>query len=292
MKKIAIVSCDKWMNILEEDRNLKKALNDIGLEADIISWQQPFNKEYDLLIIRSIWGYQNNYEEFKNWLLDIKKKNILVLNDVDMILDNIKKDIQFDILKQNDIDYINTVFITKESLTKEEILNYDGLNVIKPSISGSGENTYIISNNKSIKNSIEIDEAIKKFKSIVSDNCKLMVQPFIKEINNGEYSCIFIDGVLTHTMLRFPNIFHDKKRPYLVNDVPDSVIKLANKVEKIKAFKGYVYMRVDMVMVDNIPKIMEVELTDPDLLTKYIEDENIKDNAIKTLAKSIKRRVL
>ena len=292
MKKVAIVSCDKWMNILEEDKYLKKALNDIGLEADIISWQQPFNKEYDLLIIRSIWGYQNHYKEFKNWLLNVKKNNILVLNDVDMILDNIKKDVQFEILKQNDIDCINTKFITKENLNKESILNYDGLNVIKPSISGSGENTFIISNDKSIKNSINIDEAIQIFKPIITNKCKIMVQPYIKEINDGEYSCIFIDGILTHTMLRFPNIFHDKKRPYLITDVPKSIIALAKEVEQINAFNGYLYMRVDMVMVDNKPKIMEVELTDPDLLTKYIEDQNVKENAIKTLARSIKGRIL
>ena len=292
MKKIAIVSCDKWINVLEEDKNLKKALNDIGLETDIISWQQPFDKEYDLLVIRSIWGYQNYYEDFKKWLLYVKKNNILVLNDVDMILNNIKKDVQFDTLKKYDIDCINTKFITKENVNKESILNYDGLNVIKPSISGSGENTFIISNDKSIKNSINIDEAIQRFKTIINDECKIMIQPYIKEINDGEYSCIFIDGKLTHTMLRFPNIFHDKKRPHLITDVPKSVIDLAKNVEQINAFNGYLYMRVDMVMVDNKPKIMEVELTDPDLLTKYIEDQDVKEGTIKTLAKSIKGRVL
>ena len=36
---------------------------------------------------------------------------------------------------------------------------------------------------------------------------------------------------------------------------------------------------------------MEVELTDPDLLTKYIDDSNVKSNVIKTFAKKIERRV-
>ena len=92
-------------------------------------------------------------------------------------------------------------------------------------------------------------------------------------------------------MLRFPNIFHEKRRPYLVNDVPDSIIELAKVVEKIKDFNNYLYMRVDMVLVNDNAKIMEVELTDPDLLTKYIDDSIVKSNVIKTFAKKIERRV-
>ena len=94
MLNIGIVSCDKWINKLEEDKNLKIALNDIGINANIISWQQPLDQKYDLLILRSIWGYQNYYNEFKKWLLNIKNNNIQILNNVDMVLDNIKKDIQ------------------------------------------------------------------------------------------------------------------------------------------------------------------------------------------------------
>ena len=92
-------------------------------------------------------------------------------------------------------------------------------------------------------------------------------------------------------MLRFPNIFHEKRRPYLVDDVPDSIIELARVVERIKDFNNYLYMRVDMVLVNGKAKIMEVELADPDLLTKYIDDSNVKSNVINTFAKKIERRV-
>ena len=289
MTKIAIVSCDKWIGKLEEDKNLKLALNETGIEADIISWQQPLDKKYDLLILRSIWGYQDYYKEFKEWLLNAKKNNIQILNNVDMVLDNIKKDIQFKILKDNNIDCIDTKFITKENLSDATIEEHA---VVKPSISGSGENTFIISEDESVKNSIKKTDVTRIYRPILNDECLLMVQPFIKEINDGEYSCIFIDGKLTHIMLRFPNIFHDKKRTYLVSDIPKCVYNLARKVEQLEEFKGYLYMRVDMVVVNNKAKIMEVELTDPDLLTKYIEDQNVKYNSINTFASSIKRRVL
>ena len=50
-------------------------------------------------------------------------------------------------------------------------------------------------------------------------------------------------------------------------------------------------MRIDIVVENNMPYIMEVELAEPDLLIKYIADENIKQNTLKTFAKKIERRM-
>lgn len=297
MKKVGIVSCDKWIGKLEEDNNLKNALINLGIDANIISWQQPLKEKYDLLVLKSVWGYQNFYKEFKNWLLYVKNNNIPLVNGVDMVLNNIMKDIQFNILEKNNVDFIDTIFLDQSKLLNGnifEMLN-DKSYVFKPTISGSGENTYLVtsSNDKSVPNTIQKEDIVKKYNKMLDDNsdCKIMIQPFISEINNGEYSCIFIDGKLTHTMLRFPNIFHEKRRPYLVDNVPDSIIQLARDVERIKEFNNYLYMRVDMVLVNGKAKIMEVELADPDLLTKYIDDSNVKSNVIKIFAKKIEGRV-
>lgn len=297
MKKVGIVSCDKWIDKLEEDNNLKNALINLGIDTKIISWQQPLEEKYDLLVLKSVWGYQNYYKEFKNWLLYVKNNNIPLANGVDMVLNNIMKDIQFNILEKNNVDFIDTIFLDQSKLLNRNIFDMldDKSYVFKPTISGSGENTYLVtnSNDKSIPNTIQKEDIVKIYNKMLDGNsdCKIMIQPFISEINNGEYSCIFIDGKLTHTMLRFPNIFHEKRRPYLVDDVPDSIIELARVVERIKDFNNYLYMRVDMVLVNGKAKIMEVELADPDLLTKYIDDSNVKSNVIKTFAKKIERRV-
>lgn len=297
MKKVAIVSCDKWIGKLEEDNNLKNALINLGIDARIISWQQPLQEEYDLLILKSVWGYQNYYTDFKKWLLYIKTNNIPLFNNVDMVLSNIMKDIQFDILRKGNVDFIDTIFLQQSEVLNMNTFDMLGNNsyVIKPTISGSGENTYLIngSSDMSVQNVIQKENIVEIYSKILDNNndCKIMIQPFISEINNGEYSCIFIDGKLTHTMLRFPNIFHEKRRPYLVSEVPDVIIELAKRIEKIQEFNDYLYMRVDMVLIDGNAKIMEVELTDPDLLTKYISNMDVKSNVIKTLAKSIERRI-
>lgn len=302
MNKVGIVSCDKWIGKIKEDINLKEALNDLNISADVISWQHPLNTNYDLLILRSAWGYHDDYKKFKEWLLYLKNNNILLLNNPDLILSNILKNKQFEILEQNGIEHIKTYFLKQSEFNTKNILRVlnDLLNgqpsVVKPTISGSGENTYLTNyqmNNK-IPNTLSPSDIFNIFQPVLKTNldCEIMFQPYISEINEGEYSCIFIDGKLTHTMLRFPAVFHEKKRPYLISDIPEAILMLANKVEKVSEFSNYLYMRVDMVLVNNKAKIMEVELAEPDLLTKYIDDSQKQTEVIKTLAKGIERRIV
>ena len=294
MKKIGIVSCNKWVGKLEEDINLKKYLNELGVDARIISWQQPLDDNYDLLIIRSIWGYQDYFEEFKRWLNNINNKGLKVYNDPDLVLNNVLKDRQFNILTKNGIDVIETQIFSQNDLGMLGERIYKKPYVVKPTISGSGDNTYCVDEDDEldIPNKIKVSDVIRIYRPILekSKDCGIIVQPFIKEIDQGEYSCIFIDGELTHTMMRYPNIFHDKKRPHIIDEVPEEVLRLAKKVEQIPEYKNYLYMRVDMVLIDGVAKIMEVELAEPDLLTKYISDQEKKDIVIRKFAKSIERR--
>lgn len=93
MKKIAIVSCDNWKEKIKEDCYLSNELNKSGYITEIISWQDKSVNisEYDALILRSVWGYQNEYTDFKNWLMNVKRNNILMFNSPDMVFDNINK---------------------------------------------------------------------------------------------------------------------------------------------------------------------------------------------------------
>lgn len=70
MKRIAVVSCDKWINKIQEDLLLVQSLNSHNYQASLISWEDPNvdYRQFDCLVIRSVWGYQNKYVEFKKWL--------------------------------------------------------------------------------------------------------------------------------------------------------------------------------------------------------------------------------
>lgn len=301
MYRIGIVSCDKWKNKIIEDILLKEELTSMGHNAEIISWQQPLNNTYDILILRSVWGYQNDYSNFKKWLISLNDKKIKIVNDVDLIINNIDKFKQFEILKKYNKSIIKTVFLKDyiaDFQSLEEKINSikSDLCVIKPSISGSGENTFLFSKTNKlidIPNFIKKDEVLKKINIILekNDDCRIMIQPYIKEINSGEYSCIFIDGNLSHVMLRFPNIFHEKKQPYIINEVPKCIMDLAMAIEKIPEYSNYLYMRVDIVIQNDIAKVMEVELAEPDLLTRYVDTYEKQNEIIKSLSEGLERRI-
>lgn len=295
MKKIGIVSCEKWKEKIQEDILLQQILIKLGLSVNIIAWEDKnINySDYSHLIIRSVWGYQNNYAQFKKWLLFVNKLGIKVFNEVDMILNNIKKDKQFQILDKYSIPHIPTTFIKSvKEFKKTEIFEND--TIIKPIISGSGDNTYRITTNETIlsQNAISKSEIYDVYSPILSVmDSGIMIQPYVKEIENGEFACIFIDGINTHNMLRFPGVFSKKQKPIYLDNIPEEVNVLANKVASLKEFRNHLYMRVDIVYRNNTPTIMEVELAEPDLLIKYIENEAIRNDIVRLFGESIVRRL-
>lgn len=274
MKKVGLVSNNKYLNKISEDLTLKKALIDDGINAEIISWEYPDNNyyAYDCLIVRSVWGYHNNYPAFKKWLQFIKDIGIPIYNSIDIIQQNIRKDLQFDILDRNGISHVDTIF-------QKYIIDYSMIGenkVIKPIISGSGNNTY-----KSDEINLQNVESIIK-----EDENGIMIQPYEKSIEKGEFSIIYIDGENTHNMIRFPGVLYKKAKPYEIKDIPNSIIQLANQVKNIPEYQDVLYMRVDIIDEDN-PKVMEVELTEPDLLTRNI----VSTEPIKKLSRGIRRRI-
>jgi glutathione synthase/RimK-type ligase-like ATP-grasp enzyme len=305
MRKVGIVSCNKWINKIKEDLHLEKGLLTLGIDSNLISWEDPNvdYSEYDCLIIRSIWGYQDRLEQFYKWLEHMKQKQITMFNSLELIENNIRKDVQFNILQRNGIPTVKTEFIYEKDILgsiSNSVLEairkqFDGtkLFVVKPIISGSGNNTYLIdlTGNNNRLNNIQISELNKLMNDIIKEkNNGLMIQPFISEIDSGEISSIFIDGQNTHNVRRYPSIFNEKRNPELETDMSSAMFELVRRIESIPEYRDYLYMRADMVEHNKQPIVMEVELTEPDLLTRYIPEE-IRDTAIKTLAKRIEKRL-
>ena len=293
MKKIGIVSCDKWKNKIQEDLLLQRELIKKGRNTEIISWQDKTidYKEYGGLILRSVWGYQDYYKEFKNWLLFIKANNITLFNDVVIILNNIRKDKQFEILHNYSIPCIQTTII-KNHIDWNNLKSYGDTIVIKPIISGSGNNTYKFKLSTESGQAQIDDSIIQKYEKLLKEpDNGLIIQPFIPSIKNGEYACVFIDGINTHNMLRFPGVFSEKKHPYYLTKVPKSVLELAKSVSILPEFEGYLFMRVDIIVYNDRPYIMEVELAEPDLLVKYIDDKAIQQKVLNIWVKKIEGRI-
>ena len=103
-----------------------------------------------------------------------------------------------------------------------------------------------------------------------------MVQPFIKEIDDGELSIVVIDTKISHAAIRYTNIFNNLNLIKIVDlkDLDDKVLKIVNKCIGIKEYKDSLYMRIDLVKINDDYKIMELELVEPQLFFEFKQNKN------------------
>lgn len=291
-KRIAIVSCDKWVGKVREDELLKFELNKLFVDVDIISWQDESidYSKYDAIVIRSLWGYQDYIKEFMGYLDKLKKDKVKVFNSVEILKDNLNKYEQFKILDNYEIPHIQTFFLKKDELNEVAKINkeYQDL-VVKPIISGSGNNTFIISDTIE-KNNIKVDEVRKKFDEVLNDvNNYLMVQPFVKEIDDGEVSVVLIDNKISHMVVRNTSVFNDKGSISVVglDTMDDKMIAIVDKCTKISEYKDALYMRVDLVKIGDDYKVMELELVEPQLFLGFRKTKKELTNFAKAIREKI-----
>lgn len=294
---VAIISCDQWKNKIKDDILLKCTLEQMNVHVDIISWQDQTVdfKKYDALIVRTIWGYHRYWKEFTHWLKKMEKKHIKIMNSIAIIKENLDKEKQFSLLEKYKIKHIETKFIDFNDATKsvQELWNNEYSNypkiVVKPTISESGNDTYILGDSTK-KNSVKVEELSNFYQHTKG---KLMVQPFIEEVSNGEYSLIFIDGVLLNAILRYPSIFtKQNSATYIeISTIEEALLKLSYQILKIPLYQEALYIRIDAIKKDDTYQIMEVELIDPDLFFSFIPNKKKQKEALQFFCKRTLKRI-
>lgn len=295
--KIGIVSCDKWIYKIKEDIEIMNALKKKGFFVDIISWEDKYidYSNYKFLILKSVWGYHRKFTRFNSWLNMIDDLNIELLNAVAVVKENIDKSIQFNTLENNGIKTIPTVFIKdifkiKEIYFSNSIFKEKSKIVLKPIVSGSGENTKIVEqNNFTIK---ELTKLYTKHFYKIKNRKGIMIQPYMKEIESGEYSIIFIDNEISHFMKRFPGVLTDEKKVLQISELPADVLELSIKVATIPEYLNCLYLRVDLIKTKLGALVMEVEAADPDLLTRNVIDDEKRKTIFENIASKIENRVV
>lgn len=266
-RRIGLVSSDLWKQRVSDDLLLQKAFLDAGIKAEIISWQDDkvdFSS-YDVLLITSMWGYQNHTEELEKWFQKIEKLNLV--NRLSIVRNSYDKTRQFALLQQSGLPVIPTVVVKKANLLSANISTPEHYElhfpiVVKPAISSGGDNTFLA------HNEAELQSIAKELQSDkICEN--ILLQPFISEISNGEISVVLISGQIVNAVVRFPGVLSSDKR-YIVKPLPLSklspdLIDICGKISEIKDYREAVYMRVDVVEKEGGFVIMEVETFEPQL---------------------------
>ena len=253
-------------NILLEQELLKSAFEAQGLKVDITYWDNPTYEwqETKSVLFRTIWDYFERFDEFWEWLEQVKTKTRLI-NSYELIKWNIDKHYLKD-LSSWGIETVPTYFADKGCKMKlHEIAKRNQWKdlVIKPAISASAFKTY-----KILANEIQANE--KLFNSLVQER-NMLVQPYFETITQlGEASLMVFDGKFTHAILKKaqPGDFRvqDDFGGTVHNYIPTKAeINFAEKVFETCNTKP-VYGRVDIVW-DNDKNfyLSELEIIEPEL---------------------------
>lgn len=253
-------------NILLEQELLKSAFEAQGLKVDITYWDNPTYEwqETKSVLFRTIWDYFERFDEFWDWLEQVKTKTRLI-NSYELIKWNIDKHYLKD-LSSWGIKTVPTYFADKGCNMKlHEIAKRNQWKdlVIKPAISASAFKTY-----KILANEIQANE--KLFNSLVQER-NMLVQPYFETITQlGEASLMVFDGKFTHAILKKaqPGDFRvqDDFGGTVHNYIPTKAeINFAEEVFKTCKTKP-VYGRVDIVW-DNDKNfyLSELEIIEPEL---------------------------
>ena len=290
-KKIALITFHQPENLFEgvevhEDDQLISFLQKKGLNVRSVAWNNPDIQweEFDLVIIKSPWDYHDHIEAFQAWITKLKSLRIQVLNPAETILWNSNKKYLLEIAEAQ-LPIIPTILIPKGQQTdwnyffkkwdKQKI-------VIKPCVSAGAKNTILLPIEDVEVRSAEISGLIA-----AED---FLVQPYLQEIEQGEWSLLFFGGEFSHAILKTPKdgdfrVQHSHGGSFQESEIDNNFIEKASVYVDHFA-QGSLYVRVDGIVKDKEFYLMELEMIEPYL---YLDDadgayENYY-NALKKLMK-------
>lgn len=292
MKKITIASYTPYLKDVD-DAILKKYLVNENADVEIVSWD---NDKYDwesrdLIIIRSTWDYHERLDEYVKWLEFLKEKRIKVYNDIDVIINNIYKNRQISWLKKNNIAimecevFSNNGFEDTKKPEKniiETIKKYfpnhvnKSLFVLKPTVSARSNNTFLIDpfNINEDENAHITSDADKVFNELLEkfNDRGIILQVFAYGIKDGEYGMVFLNGVLVQSVVNKPGKIYGKKEKDAINEIPEKLKKFANDIVNKLDSNKVLMARVDAILEDGTPRLMELELAEPNIYIRATDE--------------------
>lgn len=261
--RVALVTCADFPELLADDRLALHALARTGVRGEVATWSDPEVdwSRFDALLLRSCWDYPLHLEAFRSWLDRVEKSGTRVLNPLSVVRWNLDKR-YLDGLAARGVPVVPTRRVEPgEAISLPEILRERGWQraVVKPAISGCAIDTW-----RTDVHSAGTDQA--RFARQTRE-AACLVQPYVPEVENGEWSLVFLGGKLSHAVLKEPAPGDFRVQSQFGGSVaaltpPGHVLSAAQAV-MAAAPEGCVYARVDGCEVDGRFLLMELELIEP-----------------------------
>jgi len=262
IRTIGFATCTQYRDLTGDDRILAAALEKRGMKVTPVVWTEtnPESLSCDLLVVRSVWDYHLQPERFMQWI-DRVAANMPVINSPELIRWNMNKEYLSQIEAAR-FSVPRTVFLDQGVDVKlSKVMRHGGFRraVVKPTISASAYET------RRIDDPTPLDD---QWLNGLLKNRPMMVQEFIPEIqSDGEWSLVFAGMEFTHAAHKAPKpgdfrVQEEHGGMHKAASPPKSALVMAGEILRRFAPEA-VYCRVDIVMRQDQPTLMELELIEP-----------------------------
>ncbi|MGB1263106.1 MAG: ATP-grasp domain-containing protein [Cognaticolwellia sp.] len=269
MRKCAILSMDSVVDFEVYDYLLDEPMLALGWQTEVVSWRS--NKvdwsDYEVVIIRSPWDYQDDMASFLQVLSTIEQSNACLENSLAVVKWNINKG-YLKSLAAEGVTIVPTLWpdmFNAQQLTEYFAHFSTEQMVLKPRVSANADNTFWLTQDNYQDKIAELTAAFA--------SRELMVQPFIANIcSEGEFSLFYFNGEFSHAILKTPAQgdfrVQEEHGGALLSITPEpALVAVAEQtMQAITNLHGaLLYVRIDFVRYNNSFALMEAELIEPSL---------------------------
>jgi hypothetical protein len=285
MNSVALVTC---MELPEPDFDqdlLLTALEQAGIRPALLAWDDPDGKpgDFDLCVLRSCWNYYEDPDAFLAWIerADICSR---LVNPPDVIRWNLHKSYLRE-LEDAGIPIIPTVWAAEGATIDllETMRNNEWeAAVIKPAVSAASFSTKHFPIDRAREGQIFLDSMARER--------DMMIQRFISSVaDTGERALVWIDGTLTHSVVKRPRFAGDVEVVSDSVEVDDRDRDIASRA--LSCVEGeLLYARVDIVKDDDDKLLVsELELMEPSLF--LLQCPEALDRFVEAIRRRCSRRL-
>jgi glutathione synthase/RimK-type ligase-like ATP-grasp enzyme len=264
-RRIGFATSAKYRELAPSDLLTAAHLRLRGFEVEPLVWTEvaPAEVICDIVVIRSVWDYHLHPERFLDWVSAIAERTV-VFNHPNTVRWNSDKRYIFD-LQQAALTVPSTVLLDRgNKIDLPAALREHGWSkaVLKPTISASAFETYLIDDGNATTLQPRINELLQ--------SRAVLIQEFVPEIATaGEWSLMFFGGEYSHAVRKLPRsgdfrVQAEHGGNHQPAEPGAAVCAIARRVVDQFA-ASTLYARIDIVESKLQPVIMEVELIDPEL---------------------------
>lgn len=285
-----------------QNKSLQDVLRSRGAIVHVRCWRHldaTAVSQYNIVTFLCCDGYHHYPQEFKAFVEDVLRAaqrlntGIRILNGCDVVLWNMDKHYLNDLADEGFLIPRSTFIDIRDqspSTLLSAITAFAETHpiVMKPTMSSSAKMTHLIKDPVFLLPSDRRFVRLALSQSASGDLSGLLLQEYAEEMCHGEYSIVFIDGRLSHAILKVPQTgefrsqehFGGTTRQISLEDVPAKAIETSQKVicflqsrfgRNETNEKQLLYARIDGIMKGEAFCLMEVEAIEPEL---WLDSEN------------------